>query len=136
MIRHIIPKGDLSAEHKRLVKQQIDELPDNRTYVVQVKQYQRRRTLEQNSFLHAVPLRLIVDHTGMEMDDIKTYLMGKAFGTKEIEIAGETISRPLKGTSDLNAEQFNWFLEWIEQWSSQELGLIIPKPNEVIEDTL
>jgi hypothetical protein len=135
-IRHIIPRGELSAEHKRLVKAEIDSLPDNRAWLVQVKRYQRRRSLEQNAFLHAVPLRLICDHTGMEMDDIKTYLMSKAFGTKEIEIAGETISRPMKGTSDLDAEQFSWFLEWIEQWAAQELGMVIPRPNEVIEEEL
>lgn len=132
MIRHILPKGDLSAEHKRMVKDQIDALPDSRAWLVQVKRYQRRRSLEQNAFLHAVPLKLISEHTGMEMDDIKTYVMSKAFGTKEIEIAGETISRPLKGTSDLDVEQFNWFLEWLEAWAAQELGIVIPKPNEII----
>ena len=33
--------------------------------------------------------------------------------------------------------QFNWFLEFIESWAAQGLGIIIPKPNEHIipEDT-
>ena len=135
MIRHIIPKDRLAAEHKRLVKQEIDDLPTNRAWLVQVKQYQRRRTLNQNSFLHAVPLKLICEHTGYEIDDMKQWLMGTAFGWEEYEIMGAHRKRPRLGTSDLTAEQFNWFLEWLEQWSSQELGLILPKPNEVIEDT-
>ena len=136
MIRHIIPKGDLSNQHKLMVIAEINDLPDNKPWLVQVKQYQRRRTLEQNSFLHAVPLKLICEHTGYELDDMKQWLMGAAFGWEEYEVMGEPRRRPRLTTSMLNAEQFNWFLDWLEQWSSQELGLIIPKPNEVIEDTL
>lgn len=130
MIRHVIPKGDLSAEHKRLIKNEIDSLPDNRAWLVEAKQYRKLRTLEQNAFLHAVPIRMISDYTGMEPDDVKAYLMGRAFGTKEIEIAGKSVTKPSMGTSDLNTEQFSWFLEWIEAWAAQELGLIIPKPME------
>lgn len=130
MKQQIIRKGDLSAHHKSMAIHMIDDLPDNRTWVVRVSQYRAQRTLEQNSFLHAVPLKMISEHTGIEIDDIKAYLMGRAFGTKDVELAGETISRPMKGTSDLNTEQFAWFLDFIEAWAAQELGMIIPKPNE------
>lgn len=134
MKQQIIRKGDLAEHHKVLAHHMIDELSPDRTWVVRVVQYRAQRSLEQNSFLHAVPLRMIADHTGMEMDDIKEYLMIKAFGSREVKIGSETITRPLKGTSELNTEQFNWFLEWIEAFAAQELGMIIPKPNETLED--
>jgi hypothetical protein len=133
MIRHIIPKGDLSAEHKRLVRQQIDDLSSDKPWLVQVTQYRRKRTLEQNSFLHAVPLKIICDFTGYELHDMKQWLMGQAFGWEQYEVMGEPRKRPRLTTSQLNTEQFNWFLEWLEAWASQELGLIVPKPNETIE---
>lgn len=133
MIRHIIPKGDLAAEHRRLIKNDIDELPSDKPWLVQVKEYKTRRSLEQNSYLHAVPLRMICDETGYEIDDMKAYLMGTAFGWEEYEIMGSPRKRPRLTTSELNVEQMSWFFEWLEQWASQELGLIIPKPNEVIE---
>lgn len=137
MIRHIIPKGDLSAEHKRVVKGEIDKLDPAKSWLVQVAKYQKKRTLDQNAFLHAVPLRLICDHTGYEIDDIKTLLCGRAFGWHEYEVLGERRRKPCKTTSQLNTEQFNFFLEWLESWAAQELGLIIPKPNEhlIEEDT-
>jgi hypothetical protein len=135
MIRHIIPKGDLSAEHKRLVRQQLDDLPDDKPWLIQAQVYRRKRTLEQNSFLHAVPMKIICDHTGHSLDDMKIYLMGRAFGEVEYEVMGEIKTRPRLGTSQLNTEQFAWFLDWLEAWASQELGLLIPKPGEIIEDT-
>ena len=133
MIRHIIPKGDLAAEHRRLVKEEIDQLPDDKPWLVQAKQYKSRHTLEQNSFLHAVPLRMICNETGYELEDMKTYLMGQAFGWEEYEIMGQPRKRPRLTTSQLDKEQFSWFMEWLEAWAAQELDMIIPKPNEVIE---
>ena len=134
-MKHIIPKGDLSAEHKRLIKQQIDDLPDDKPWLIVAQIYRRKRTLEQNSFLHAVPLKLIADYTGHSIDDMKTYLCGTAFGWDEYEVMGEPRKRPRLTTSQLNTEQFNWFLEWLEAWAAQELGMIIPKPNEVIDES-
>jgi hypothetical protein len=131
-IRHIIPAGDLSRTHRTAVCDEISELDDKKAWLVQVTPYRKKRSTEQNAFLHGVSLKLICEHTGYEIDDMKMYLMGKAFGWEEYEIMGERRRRPLKGTSDLNTEQFSWFMEWVESWASQELGLLIPKPNEVI----
>jgi hypothetical protein len=131
--RHIIPSGDLAAEHRRLIKADIDELPSDKPLLVQIKLYKSRRSLEQNSYLHAVPLKLICDETGYEIEDMKAYLMGEAFGWVEYEIMGNTRKKPRLTTSQLNKEQMSWFFEWLEQWAAQTLDLIIPKPNEVIE---
>jgi hypothetical protein len=100
--------------------------------MVQYEVFRPRRSIDQNSFLHAVPLRMICDQTGMEMNDIKDFLLMEAFGTQEHEVMGRTIVRPTKRSSQLNTKEFSWFLEWIEQWAVQTLGLVIPKPNEVI----
>jgi hypothetical protein len=108
-------------------------LDPDKKYRVSVELYRPARSLEQNAYFHAVPLKIIADHTGYGLDDIKAYLMGKAFGSREVEIAGETISRPLKGTSDLNVEQFSWLIEWTISWAAQMLGLTIPYPQEELE---
>lgn len=134
MYRHIIPKGSLAAEHRRLIKHDLDELSEDKPWLVQVKEYKSNRSLQQNSFLHAVPLRIICDETGYDIEDMKAYLMGEAFGWEEFEIMGQKRKRPRLSTSELNVEQFSWFMEWIEKWAAEALGLIIPKPNEVIAD--
>jgi hypothetical protein len=138
MYRHIIPKGNPASDtHKWLARKAIDELSDNRAWLVQVTQYRRKRSTEQNAFLHAVPLKLICEHTGYEIEDMKTYLLGQAFGWEEFEIMGERRKRPLKRSSQLNTAEFSFLMEFCERWAAQELSLIIPRPNEYLleEDT-
>lgn len=97
---------------------------------VTVEPYRRKRSLDQNAYLHAVPLKLICDHTGHSLDDMKEYLCGEAFGWKQIEFKNRTISRPVKTTSELNVEEFSWFIEWVIAWASSTLNLRVPLPSE------
>lgn len=110
----------------------LDALDSTKKWRVTIEPYRKRRSLEQNSYLHAVPLKMISDATGYEVDDLKMYFMGKAFGFEEYEIMGEKRKRPVMGTSDLNTEQFSFFMEWLQQWAAQELDLVIPSPREEI----
>jgi hypothetical protein len=137
MIRQIIPKGENNLEYKIKVCAEIGELPSNRAWLVQVVQYRRKRSTEQNAFLHAVPLKLISEFTGHEMEDLKTYFLGECFGWQGFEMFGQQRKRPLKRSSELNTAEFSFFMEWIERWASNELGMIIPRPNEYLinEDT-
>lgn len=99
---------------------------------VTVEPYSKRRSLNQNAFLHAVPLKLISEHTGYEIEELKEYLLGEAFGWQTKRLLNRDVSRPVKTSSELNTEEFNWFLDWIERWASETLGMILPKPNEVV----
>jgi hypothetical protein len=137
MIRHVIPKGNLQLEHKRLVIEEIMALPNNRAHLVQCTEYRRKRSTEQNAFLHAVPLKIIADHTGHDVEDMKTYLLGECFGWQGYEIMGSMRKKPVKRSSELDTSQFSFFMEWIESWAAQNLELIIPRPNEylIAEDT-
>jgi hypothetical protein len=132
MYRHIIPKGNLHNQHKAQVIADLMKLEDNVAHLIQFKQYRRKRSTEQNAFLHAVPLKLICEHTGYEIDDMKTYLLGRAFGWEEYTIFGDIRKRPLKRSSDLTTAEFSFFMEFCEMWAAQELQLIIPKPNEYL----
>jgi hypothetical protein len=135
--RHIIPKGNLHLQHKSQVIADILKLEDNVAYLVQFKQYRRKRSTEQNAFLHAVPLKMICDHTGDEVEDMKALLMGMCFGFEEFEILGQRRKKPLKTTSELNTAEFSFFMEFCERFAAMEWGMIIPRPNEYLleEDT-
>jgi hypothetical protein len=108
----------------------LDRLDSSKKWRVTIEPYKSKRTLEQNNFLHAVPLKILCDHTGYDVDDMKHWLCGKAFGWEEYEMMGEKRKKPRLTTSQLNTEQFAWFIEWVIQWAAQELGLQIPLPNE------
>lgn len=112
----------------------INGLDTTKAWVVEVKLFKKKRSLNQNAFLHAVPLKIICDHTGYDIEDMKTYLLGTAYGWEEYRMFGETRKRPMKRSHELKTDEFNWFLEWIEAWAARELQLAIPKPNEVIDE--
>jgi hypothetical protein len=117
---------------RQLAMQELAVLPCDPPHAVSIERYHAKRTLDQNAFLHAVPLRIIAEHTGYSLDDIKDYLLGEAFGWEQYEIMGRQCSRPLKRSSDLTVKEFGWFLEWIEAWAADTLGLIVPRPDEAI----
>jgi hypothetical protein len=121
-----------NEEIRHIVLQEIGRLNLDKPWEVRFEPYHPRRSLDQNAFLHAVPLQLIAEHTGFNKDELRDYLLMEAFGTNEKEVLGRTIVRPVKSSSQLTTKEFNWFLEWIEAWASHTLGLLIPKPNEEI----
>lgn len=98
--------------------------------VMRLEEYSPRRSLDQNAFLHAVPLRILCDHTGYSIDDMKDYLLGEAFGWRDSEVFGSKRQYPVRRSSSLTRKEFTWFLEWIESWAAQTVGVIIPRPNE------
>jgi hypothetical protein len=108
----------------------IDCLDPNRKWRVEITEYRKRRSNEQNAYIHAVPLKMIGDHTGYTIDDIKEYLCGEYFGWEEYTVMGATRQRPLKTTSQLNTKEMNDFIDWMQWWASSTLNMNIPSPNE------
>lgn len=110
----------------------IDGLDPDLKWEITIKEFKEKRSLEQNAFVHGVQLKLICDHTGYQMDEMKDYLLGEAFGWEEFEFMGQMKSRPIRRSSSLNKNEWVWWQEWIEGWAAQTLGITIPRPNEAI----
>lgn len=113
---------------------EIQALNLTRPWVVDIQPYHPKRSVEQNAYFHAVPLKLITEHTGYSLEDMKDYLLMEAFGDEMTEVMGRNVIRPLKRTSDLTTKEFSWFIEWTAAWAMNTLGLLIPMPNEEITD--
>ena len=128
-MRYIIHKGG-DIERRQNACNAINELSPDKVWSVEIKEYTKKRSLQQNAYLHAVPLRMICDETGYEIDDMKTYLLGEAFGWVEFDLLGSPRKKPLYRSSELNRKQFAFFLEWLERWAVQQLGMIFPQPGE------
>lgn len=88
------------------------------------------RSADQNAYWHAVPFRLIAQHTGADIADVKLALMGHKFGWVYSPLAGREV--PIKPhTSDMTVAEADEFTEWLPAWALEHLGLVIPLPNEV-----
>jgi hypothetical protein len=128
--RFIIRKED--AIRRENAAAAISSLDPNKAWAIEIKSHRKNRSLDQNAFLHAVPLKIIADHTGYTVEDMKDYLLGEFTGWDEYTVFHQTKRRPHKRSSDLDTLQFTRFLEWIEMWAATELGLIIPRPGEYL----
>lgn len=122
-----------NEELRELAISEIRHLHLKPPMVMRLEPWSPRRSLDQNAFLHAVPLRILSDETGHSIEDMKDYLLGEAFGWRDSEVFGTSRQLPVRRSSDLNRKEFSWFLDWIESWAANTLGIILPRPNEVIE---
>lgn len=120
---------DNLAARERVCKA-IHALSDAKAWTVDIKPYKKARSNPQNAYLHGVVLKLICDHTGHDIEDMKTYLLAQVFGWVTYEILGEKRKRPMTRTHELNTAEFSAFCEWIQAWAMRELGVLIPDPNE------
>ena len=128
MKRFIIHKED--SIRRQNACQHITELDPKYQWVVEIKRYRKNRSLEQNSYLHGVALKMICDHTGYEMEDMKTYLLGEYTGWVEYEVMGQPRKRPTLRTHEMNTQQMANFMEFIWWWASETLDLNIPAPEK------
>ena len=128
MKRFIIHKQD--AIRRENARQFIDELDPNKKWKVEISQYRKVRSIEQNSFLHGVPLKILSDHTGYTLDEIREYLAGEFTGWEEYDVFGKKKVRPIKTSSQMSTKEMTEFIEFIQWWASSTLNIRIPDPNE------
>ena len=110
----------------------LEGLDPTKKWKVVIEPYSAQRTLSQNAYLHAVPIKIIAEFTGHSPDEVKDYLLGEAFGWEEYSVLDVLLKRPLRRSSSLNTKEFNWFLEWIEAWAVNTLGLLVPRPDDEV----
>ena len=96
---------------------------------VVVREPQPQRSLDQNAYLHAQPFRLIAEHTGADIADVKLALMGHCWGWTYSALAGREV--PVKAhTSEMTTKECDYFIDWLVPWALDHLDLFIPLPNE------
>lgn len=94
-----------------------------------IRKERTKRSLDQNAFIHAVPVTILAGHFGESMPDMKLILMGECWGWRFDPIAGREI--PIKAhTSDMTVEECTYFIDWVIPWAMVEHGVSIPLPSE------
>ena len=98
---------------------------------VVLREPQPQRSADQNAYLHAQPFRIIAQHTGADVADVKLALMGHCWGWTYSALAGREV--PVKPhTSDMTVKECDYFIDWIVPWALEHLELTIPLPNELV----
>ena len=128
MKRFVIHKQDAIRRENAL--QFINALDPNKKWAIEIKEYRRKRSNEQNRYIHAVPLMLISEFVGETVEEMKEYLCGEFTGWEDYTVMGRKKQRPVKTTSQMNTKEMTDFIEWMQWFGSSTLNLYIPSPNE------
>lgn len=96
-----------------------------------IRKYRANRSTAQNAWVWGVAYPLIAEHVGYdrhEIDDLHYALVAKCFGTHVDERLGTDV--PNARSSKLTTKQFSDYMEWLVRFAAQELGVVIPLPDE------
>lgn len=110
---------------------------------VEISESKRIRSDSQNAYLWAVPNKMISDMTGYEVEEVHEYLCGQHWGWKDKRVPKtprnpkgvesvpmRTTTRDEQGKrSVLTTTQFSDYVDFIQRFAAQKLGLVIPDPD-------
>jgi len=95
-----------------------------------VRKRRTQRSLDQNAYLHAVPIPILAEHFGYTIPEMKLVLMGECFGWHPEKITGRDL--PLKpSTSEMSVDECSRLIDWVIPWAATNHDVLIPLPNEV-----
>jgi hypothetical protein len=111
----------------------VQGLSSDRAWCVEVSEWKKPRTNQQNSFLWGVCYPAILEAGGEALagwtrEDIHEYMLGECFGWETIEGFGRKRVRPIKRSSKLNRQEFSDYLLFLETRCA-EMGIVIPEPS-------
>lgn len=118
---------------KESVASYITKLPDGKPYDVNVSLKREKRTINQNS-LYWLWLTCIADETGNDKEILHSEFRKMYLPKKSGHFFGDVVELPVSTTS-LDTKQFTEYLYKIEVFVSQELGIILPHPEDLAWDS-
>lgn len=123
------PQGKLELTDKRAYALALKALPVG-PLVVKLKAQRPQRTLDQNSYWWAIPVKLLAEHCGYTDTQMHYALLGECFGYTSGPLGQPVPVKP--SSSDLTVEEFTHLIDWVLTWGPTELGLVIPAPHEAL----
>ena len=132
-VKRIFPKGTRPDAMATAVARMVANLDPLKTWAVEVTEWRRPRTNQQNKFLWGVVYPAIIEGGGEALrgwtrDDLHDYFLGECFGWGTLEGFGKKRLRPLRRSSALNKQEFSDYLLFLET-KCMDMGIVIPEPS-------
>lgn len=139
----ILPGGKGRKAAIQLVMDTVLKLDATVFWKVEISESKRIRTDSQNAYLWAVPNKMISDVTGYEVLEVHEYLCGQHWGWKDKRVPKtprnpkgvesvpvRTTTRNEQGKrSVLTTVQFADYVDFVQRFAAQKLGLVVPDPD-------
>jgi hypothetical protein len=122
-----VADGKLNIRDKPLFLQYLHTL-EGKAVQITVGKEVRKRTNPQNSYYWLI-LTLIGKDLGYSANDVHE-LMKTTFLKRPLWVRGKFIPTTRSSTS-LDTADFTTYIEEIRQWAAEELGMVIPDPEQV-----
>lgn len=117
-----------SQEDKNKALNRISMLAMDKPWQVEIKPYKKNRSLAQNK-LYWKWMKIIGNQLGYESEEIHAIMADKFLTDRFVEYGGKQIKRD-KSTSKLNTKEFTDYLQRIDRFVAQELGIVLPVPDD------
>ena len=143
----VLPRGERSRALK-LGTTVLAGLDPEIPWKVTAEPVKNERSASQNAYLWAVPNKMISDLTGYEVEEVHEYLLGRHFGWKDKKVPktprnpSGVESVPMRTTttdehgkrSVLSPQEFSDYVDFIQRFAAQKLGLVIPDPDPMFRE--
>jgi len=131
-VKRIFAKGTTPEQLATAAARMVQGLSSEKTWAIEVTEWKKPRTQQQNAFLWGVCYPAILEGGGEALagwtrDDLHEYFLGECFGWETLEGFGRKRMRPLKRSSALTKQEFSDYLLFIET-RCMEMGIDIPAP--------
>lgn len=94
-----------------------------------IRKHRRKRSLDQNAYLHAEPFPRLAKEWGESVDRAKLICMGEFWGWEPCKVSRCYL--PVKAhTSDMTVEECTTFIDWLIPWALTEHQVSIRLPEE------
>jgi len=125
-----IPADNRAAMIDRVVSFLSSALP-GKALRVEICQFRKRRSMDQNAALWGVAYKALSDATGNDADDLHTFFLGEWAGWDTVDVLGQKRRVPKRRSSKLTTAEFSEYYDFIQRRAA-ECGYYVPSPNEVI----
>lgn len=127
----ILHKGD---PHRAVIKGNcqafLDRLPEGKSWMIEVREYHKPRSLDQNAYLWGVCYATLQQATGQDAEDWHEFFLGEHFGWEERELFGKRRLKPIRRSSKLTTAEFADYVAFIQQRAAEN-GIYIQNPGEM-----
>ncbi len=131
-MKRIFAKGTTPEQLANAAIRMVQGLSSDKTWAIEITEWKKPRTNQQNAFLWGVAYPAILEGGGEALagwtrDDLHEYFLGECFGWEMLEGFGRKRMRPLKRSSALTKQEFSEYLNFLEG-RCMDMGITIPEP--------
>jgi hypothetical protein len=129
-------KGEAHIFNRKKLTEWFEE-NKGKMFTLKIERKKKKRSNEQNAYYWGVVIPMVrerLHELGNEFNSQETHEALKAkFNTKDIVNEDGVVEDIVQSTGALSTTDFMIYLDKIQRWANQFLGIVIPNPNEALQ---